>query len=141
MTAQPDTDRRDDDDLPVIEFVSPMPGFGDHQHFVLVRLDDEGLLYALTSLRDPDVRFLVVPPATFFPDYAPEIPQEPVDLLEISDPGQVLVLLVITAGETAADTTANLLAPILIHEGSRKAQQVILTGSGLPVRAELMAAA
>ena len=47
----------------------------------------------------------------------------------------------VTAGETAAETTANLLAPILVDQASRRALQVVLTGSGLPVRAELMAVA
>lgn len=129
------------EDLPVIDFVAPMPGFADHRQFVLVRLDDAGLLYALTSLRDADVRFLVVPPGPFFPQYAPEVPEESVDLLGIDDPGQILVLLVVTAGEAASDATANLLAPILVDQSTRRAVQVVLTGSGLPVRAELMKAA
>jgi flagellar assembly factor FliW len=140
MTAQPETGQRDDD-LPIIDFVSPMPGFGGHTRFVLVRLDDDGLLYALTSLHDPEVRFLVVPPMPFFPDYAPEIPQEEVDLLDVTDADQVLMLLVVTAGKAAEDTRVNLLAPILVDQANRRALQVVLTGSGFPVRAELTAVA
>ena len=141
MTAQPESGQQEEQDLPTIDFASPMPGFPQHHQFVLVSLDDEGLLYALTSLRDPEVRFLVAPPAPFFPDYAPEIPQESADLLGVTDAGQVLLLLVITAGETAGQSTANLLAPILIDQANRRALQVVLTGSGLPVQAELMAVA
>jgi flagellar assembly factor FliW len=134
MTAQ-------SEDLPIIEFVSPMPGFPDHRAFLLVRLDDDGLLYALTSVMNPELRFLVMPPLPFFPDYAPEISDETLELLGITDAEQVLTLLVVTPGETAADATANLLAPILIQRESRHAAQVVLAGSGLPVRAELMARA
>jgi flagellar assembly factor FliW len=140
MTAQP-VEVVQDADLPIIDFVCPMPGFPEHRRFVLVRLDDEGMLYALTSLHDNDVRFLVVPPVAFFPDYSPEIPQESADLLGVTSAEQVLVLLVITAGESVAGTTANLLAPILVDQVNRRALQVVLTGSGLPVRAELMAVA
>jgi flagellar assembly factor FliW len=136
MTAQPD-----DDELPIIDFVSPMPGFPEHRRFVLVRLDDDGLLYVLTSLHDSEVRFPVVPPSAFFRDYSPEIPQDTADLLGVTDPDEVLVLLVITAGESVAESTANLLAPILINRDSRSAAQVVLSGSGLPVRAELVAVA
>ena len=128
-------------DLPVIEFVSPIPGFPEHSRFVLVRLDDDGALYSLTSTHDPRVRFLVMPPTPFFPEYTPEIPQESADLLGVTDAGDVLVLLVVTAGRTAAATTANLLAPILVDQGSRRALQVVLTGTDLPVRAGLAAAA
>ena len=83
----------------------------------------------------------VVPPSAFFRDYSPEIPQDTADLLGVTDPDEVLVLLVITAGESVAESTANLLAPILINRDSRSAAQVVLSGSGLPVRAELVAVA
>jgi flagellar assembly factor FliW len=119
-------------ELPTIEFVAAMPGFPAHRRFALVRLDDAGLLYALTSVDDSDLRFLVVPPAPFFPDYAPEVDDETLELLGRPDADQLLLLLVVTAGE--AHTTANLLAPIVIDQGNRRAVQVVLTGSGLPVR-------
>jgi flagellar assembly factor FliW len=126
--------------LPTIEFVSPMPGFNNHHTFVLVRIDDNGLLYALTSLADPELRFLVVVPGPFFPDYAPELEDETLDLLGVHDPEQLLVLLVVTPNTSLADATANLLAPVVIDQSSRRAVQVVLNGSGLPVRAPLVGA-
>jgi flagellar assembly factor FliW len=131
----------EDQEVPTIDFVTPMPGFPEHTRFVLVRLDEDGMLYALTSIHDPALRFLVVPPVLFFPEYAPEVPEDAMELLDVTEAGQVLVLLVIAAGDTAADTTANLLAPILVNHGNRRAIQVVLTGSDLPVRASLMASA
>lgn len=128
-------------DLPVIEFVAPMPGFPRHRRFVLVRLDEDGLLYALTSATDPQLRFLVAPPGPFFPGYAPEVPAEAMELLGAPDPADLVILLVITTGESAASSTANLLAPIIVDQVHRRAIQAILSGSDLPVRAELMAAA
>lgn len=125
--------------LPTIEFVAPMPGFPHLRNFVLVRLDDNGLLYALTSVDEPELRFLVVPPPPFFPDYAPEIGDDTLQLLGTPAADQLLLLLVVTAAE--AHTTANLLAPIVIDQGQRRAVQAVLSGSGLPVRAELAASA
>ena len=125
--------------LPTIEFVAPLPGFPAHRQFVLVRLDDEGLLYAMTSVADPELRFLVMPPPTFFPDYAPEIGDDALELLGSPEAEQLLLLLVVTASE--AQTTANLLAPIIVDQAHRRAVQVVLSGSGLPVRAQLAAAA
>jgi flagellar assembly factor FliW len=123
--------------LPTIELVHPMPGFPDHRRFVLVRLDEDGLLYAFTSADDPDLRFLVVPPLAFFPDYAPEIDDETMQLLGVDTPEQVLILLVVTAGESAGEATVNLMAPVLVDQVNRRAVQAVLTGSGLPVRAPL----
>ncbi len=119
--------------LPTIDMAVPMPGFPAHREFVLVRLHDEGLLYAFTSVDDPQLRFLVAPPEPFFPDYAPEIENDVLAALNTKDPDRLLLLVVITAGVN--DTSANLLAPIVVDRDSRRAMQVVLTGSGMPIRA------
>jgi flagellar assembly factor FliW len=126
--------------LPVIEFVAPMPGFPAVRRFVLVEVDDSGLLYAMTALDDPDIRFLVVPPGPFFSEYEPEVDDETMQALEVVDANELLVLLVVSAGDKASEATVNLMAPIVVHQPTRRAVQLILTGSGLPVRARLLAA-
>ena len=88
-------------ELPIIELVRPMPGFPGHRRFVLVRLDDAGLLYTFTSADAPELRFLVVPPLPFFPNYAPEVDSETLELLGVDDPDRLLVLLVVTVGRSA----------------------------------------
>ncbi|MGK5679425.1 flagellar assembly protein FliW [Actinoplanes sp. URMC 104] len=119
--------------LPTITMAVPMPGFPAHREFVLVRLNEDGLLYAFTSTEDPDLRFLVAPPEPFFPDYAPELEQDVFAALNTKDPDRLLLLVVITAGTN--ETTANLMAPIVVDRDSMRAMQVVLSGSGLPVRA------
>jgi flagellar assembly factor FliW len=119
--------------LPTITMAVPMPGFPAHREFVLVRLNDDGLLYAFTSIQDPELRFLVAPPEPFFPDYAPEIENEVFAALNTRDTDRLLLLTVITAG--VDETTANLLAPIVVDRDSMRAMQVVLSGSGYPVRA------
>jgi flagellar assembly factor FliW len=119
--------------LPTITMAVPMPGFPAHREFVLVRLNEEGLLYAFTSIDDPELRFLVAPPEPFFPEYAPEIEDEVFAALNTKDPDRLLLMVVITAGVN--ETTANLLAPIVVDRDSMRAMQVVLNGSGLPVRA------
>jgi flagellar assembly factor FliW len=129
----------DTDDLPVIDFVRPIPGFPGHYRYVLTRVGDEGLLYVLRSLDEPPARFLVMAPAPFFPDYEPEIDDDLLELLDVHDADRLLVLLVVTAGESAAEATANLLAPIVVDRVSRRAAQVVLTGGDFPLRAPLVA--
>jgi len=119
--------------LPTITMAVPMPGFPAHREFVLVRLNDDGLLYAFTSIQDPELRFLVAPPEPFFPDYAPEIENEVFAALNTRDTDRLLLLTVITAG--VEETTANLLAPIVVDRDSMRAMQVVLSGTGYPVRA------
>ena len=126
-------------EIPVIELVHPMPGFPEHLRFALVQLDDDGVLCALRSLDDPELRFLVASPVSFFPDYAPVVGDEVVAELAIDDVDDVLVLLVLTAGTSLAETTANLMAPVLVNTASRRAAQVILDDPELSVATPLVA--
>ena len=151
------------DDLPELSFVHPLPGFPGMRRFVLVRLDgDEGaepgdagaevpaaaagedeqpadgdgpVLYELRSVDKPDLRFLVGVPRAFFPDYAIELDDQSCDDLELHEPADALVLVILSAGADATSTTANLLAPVVINANTRSAAQVILSGTDWPVRA------
>jgi flagellar assembly factor FliW len=127
-------------ELPALEFVAPFPGFPGKTRFALVALDEDGVLYALRSLDDPSFRLLVVPPAPFFPAYAPEIDDVTAAMLGLSRAEQAVVLLVLNPGDNPAAATANLMAPIVVNIETRQAAQVVLSGTDLPVRAALAAA-
>lgn len=133
----------DDIDLPVLEFADGIPGFPAATRFVLVRLDESGLVLDLQSLDDPSARFVVVPSVAFFPDYAPEIDDLTADRLGLSglDTSEAgpLVLLVVTVGATLAESTANLMAPIVVNTAAQTAAQVVLDDPSLPLRAPLAA--
>lgn len=113
-------------DVPVIDLVHALPGFPEARRFALVQLDDDGRLCALRSLDQSDLRFLVVPPAHFFSDYAPVIDDDTVADLQIESADEVLVLVILTAGASLASSTANLLAPVVVNTRTRQACQVVL---------------
>jgi flagellar assembly factor FliW len=138
-------------EVPEIDLVHPLPGFPELTRFVLVRLDDEGdegdgqgiggqepALYELRSLQAPEVRFLVAVPTTFFPDYAFELDESSCADLGLVESNDALVLVLLTIGDDAASTTANLLAPVVINARTRSAAQVILSGTNWPVRAAVV---
>ena len=124
-------------EMPVIEMVEPMPGFPDRRRFALVRLDENGVLSSLSSVEDPSLRFLVVPPQVFFPDYAPEIDDATATALGIERAEDVLLLVVVNPGDSAGSATANLLAPVLVNVVTRQGGQVVLD-EDLPIRAPLL---
>ena len=123
--------------LPTIELVEGMPGFPQLRSFALVRLDEAGLLYALRSVETPEVRFLVVPPAPFFPDYEPELEDATAARLGLAGAEEALLLLVVTPGERPQDATVNLLAPLVVNARTAAAAQVVLRDPDLPLRAPL----
>jgi flagellar assembly factor FliW len=127
------------DEIPVLELVEPLPGFPEHRRFALARLDDAGVLCALRSLDDPDLRFLVVPPGAFFSDYAPEIDDQTAAALAIDSAEDVLALVMVNPGDSPSTATANLLAPVLVNHRTRRAFQVVLDDPSLPLRAPLVA--
>jgi flagellar assembly factor FliW len=127
------------EEVPELSFVRPLPGFGDLRRFVLVELpaDDGGdpLLFELRSIEEPAVRFLCAAPTAFFPDYVVELDEADCTDLDLRDEADALVLVLLTIGQEAAPTTANLLAPVVVNARTRAAAQVILSGSDWPVRA------
>jgi flagellar assembly factor FliW len=148
-----------EDELPDLVFARSMPGFPELTRFILVRLgapgggggdgdsggdggggdggsgDDQGLLYELRSLEQPEVRFLVAVPTPFFPDYTIELDETACTELDLHDADDALVLVVLTVDPEAGGATANLLAPVVVNARTRQAAQVILSGSDWPVRA------
>lgn len=126
-------------EIPAIELVHAMPGFPDATRFALIQVDEDGTLCQLRSLDDASLRFLVMPPAPFFPDYAPVVSDEVVADLGITSADDVIVLLVLNTGPSLESTTANLLAPVLINPRTMRAAQVILEDTDLPIAAPLFA--
>jgi flagellar assembly factor FliW len=136
-------DPAEDAPLPELQFVRPMPGFADLTRFVLVRLGEPdgaaSVLYELRSVEQPAVRFLVGVPTAFFPDYAVELDEPECEQLALTEADDALVLVILTVAADARQTTANLLAPVVINARTRSAAQVILSGSDWPVRAAVAA--
>lgn len=125
-------------DIPVLTMVGPMLGFPEHGRFGLARLDEQGAVCDLRSLDDPDLRFVVVPPALFFPDYAPEITDATAEQLQARTADDLVALVVVTLGEEPNEATANLLAPVVLNPAQRLAAQVVLDDSTLSLRAPLV---
>ncbi len=131
------------EEVPVVVFPDGIPGFTGLTEYVLVRMDDSGLVLDLQSVADERVRFVVVPSVAFFPDYSPEIDDVTAARLGLPGTGdgasEPLVLLVVTVGPTLAESTANLLAPIVLNPSRHLAAQVVLDDPTLPLRAPLCA--
>lgn len=121
-----------------LRFVGPLAGFPEATTFALVELDPGSALLSLRSLEDADLRFLVVPPAVSYPDYAPEIDDEWVARLALGTAEDALLLVVVTPGESLRDSTVNLLAPVVVNTRTGRAAQIVLSDPAQPLRAPLV---
>ena len=125
------------DDDAVVEFPAGIIGFPDQRRYAIVAAEDSGLYSWLQSVDEPDLAFLAVVPAPFFPDYAPVIPDEDCASIGLTDPDYAQVLCLLTVGDDAI--TANLLGPIVLNVRNRTARQVVLTDSSLSTKAPILA--
>jgi len=122
-----------------LRFDAGLYGFPDARDFALVPAGRQGLWW-LQSADEPALALLLADPFHFFPDYAPVIEATTLQALEADDLADVLLLVLVKPGATLADMTANLMAPILVNHRTRRAAQVVLDDSSLPLRAPLVAA-
>jgi flagellar assembly factor FliW len=121
-----------------LELTEPLPGFSGHRRYALVPADGQGLVRWLQSV-DPDgPRFLVVPAAAFFPDYAPVLPRAVRAELDLGDGARPELYCIVTVpGGNVAAATANLRAPLAVHPDRGLARQVVLSDADHPIRRPL----
>lgn len=130
----------EDDASPVIEVRGGLMGFPEYSRFALIRMNDEGLVYRLQSLENEAINFVVVPAMVFFPDYTPVVDDDVAARFNLAGGADVLLLLVVTLGKTFAESTVNLMAPLLLDPSARIAEQIIVENPELSVREPLVAA-
>jgi len=134
-----------------ITFVVAPPGLDGLHDFSLRSLSAEGALFSLTASGAKESfvggvapRLFLIHPGVYFPDYQPSIADETLAALgapgEPTAPEHLAVLVVLNPGAAPQDTTANLLAPVVIDTATGKALQVVLDDGSWPLRAALHAA-
>ena len=122
-----------------LHFAEPMPGFELEREYTLSAIDPDGILFAMRSVQDPSLRFVLSPAECFFDGYHPAVAEAVAESLGAPGPDDVRVLLVLTIGTGLSDATANLRAPIAVAASSGAARQILLEDEGLPMQQPLFA--
>lgn len=123
----------------VITFPKGIPGFEEYMSFQL-DLAEDSFLAQLHSVEPREIRFFLVRPQVFFPDYLPQFNLEDEDAadLEVEQGEDIDVWAIITVvGGDITQSTVNLRAPLLINARTGKGIQQILTEEGYSSRQKL----
>lgn len=122
----------------IVMFKEGLPGFPHIRRFTVLEREELHPFRYLQSLDDPPVALLIVNPFLIEPSY--EFRLSPADMDEIgcAAPNQVSVHVVATIPDNAADTSVNLMAPIVINEEKNLGKQVIIHDSGYSVKHRLL---
>jgi flagellar assembly factor FliW len=115
----------DIDDSKAIHFPTGMIGFPQETLFVLLEGKPGRAVSYLQSLRTPGLAFPVIDGGTIGDNYPQPTPTELASAvgIEMQEPA---VLVVVAANGSPPTLFANLLAPIIVDAGERRAAQVVL---------------
>jgi flagellar assembly factor FliW len=117
-----------------IEFPFGLIGLGGLSYALIDRNPGTGFLW-LHSLEDPALALPVVSPYQFFSDFSLQIAPEDRERTGIEEATEAQQYVTVRATPDPLDITANLRAPLVIHEG--RGYQVINTYEHAPLRAQL----
>jgi len=107
-------------------FESGFPGFPGLRKFRLEYDESLAPLEWLVSVEDPEVRFIVVNPMIFKPDYAPRLTKEHMRSIGVVQKEELRLLVIVTLHENYVNSTANMTSPLMFNTSLYKAVQVLL---------------
>jgi flagellar assembly factor FliW len=120
----------------VVEFPFGLIGLGGLRYALIDRNPGTGFLW-LHAVDDPALALPVVNPLHFFSDFLLEVSEEDRERMGLPEGATADVYVTVRATPDPLDITANLRAPLVIHEG--RGYQVINTIDEAPLRAPLFA--
>jgi flagellar assembly factor FliW len=121
----------------VLEFREGILGFPDLHSYVMVD-HESGPFIWLQSLEDPGLAFVIIDPWPFFPSYSPDIADEDVEKLGLTEPYNFSVFCIVNVPCAPAEITVNLMGPIVVNLNTRQARQVVVMNIDYTTREALV---
>jgi flagellar assembly factor FliW len=118
----------------IIRFPKGILGFESLEQYVIIDHADSQPFRWLQCVDAPDLAFVVVNPVIFFPNYRVEVHAKEVADIDVEDPHDVEILVIVTIPQQIENMGINLQGPILINMASRMAKQLVLTSSEYTVQ-------
>ena len=121
-----------------IQFKKGIPGFENLNNFKILDLEDNKQFKILQSIEEENISFVVTSPFEIYKEYVIDLNDEIIRELEIKNSEDVLVLSIITIGETLEKSTLNLKAPLIINIKNNLGRQLILQSEKYETKHPLM---
>ena len=108
----------------VIDFPHGLPGFENCHRFTLFHPEGEDPKYfILQSLDEPAVAFHLADPARFGFSYEIALSEDEAATLQLTDPAQMAVAVILTKPEDDGPVNANLNAPLIMNLAAKRGLQ------------------
>lgn len=121
----------------IIEFPRGLPGFEDCRRFTLFHPEGEDPKYfILQSLDDPAVAFFLADPARFGFSYEISLSDEELKTIQLVDPAEMAVAVILTKPDDGSTLNANLNAPLVLNLAARRGIQHVFADLKYAIRPE-----
>ncbi|HFL3547491.1 TPA: flagellar assembly protein FliW, partial [Clostridioides difficile] len=90
-------------------------GFENLKEYELLDIENEDILKEFNSTEEDCIGFIVVSPFEIIKEYEIVLNQETIEKLEVKSPNDIMLLNIITVGQTLEESTVNMKAPIVIN--------------------------
>lgn len=116
----------------VYHFKQGLPGFSNLKKFILLTIEDSP--FTVLHSVEEDKYFFLINPFSTFPNYEFTIPEYLMSELSIEEEEQVVCYSVIVLREPLHESTANMVAPIILNTHTRQGAQLVLENVSYSVR-------
>lgn len=110
----------------ILIFQDGILGFEESRKFILLDIPENDSFRILQDVEREAVCFVVADPWSFEPGYDIEIPDEELLKVNIRKKEQLAVMSIVTLSGEFAQSTFNLLAPLVLNMDSKLGRQVVL---------------
>ena len=117
----------------VIHFDEGPLGFENLGKFIVVDPGDHGLILWFQSVEVPETAFPIIESGVFRSNYTVNLLPAELNSLGLESVSQASVYSILTIPREISEMSANLKAPIVINNKTRKARQIVLQDSKLEV--------
>ena len=133
MKVLPELYPTDFDTPPANEIILPqgLSGFAAYKRAELLYLPDH-LPFLWMKLSNPDtadiLHFIVIEPGGIVPGYEPEIFDQDIEQLGITNPSEAMIINIVTLQrQTPVEATANLIGPLVVNRRTRTGRQLVIS--------------
>ena len=121
-----------------ITFEKGILGFEDIKGYELKDLKSNPIFKELNSIKEEGLGFVVISPFDIDDKYEINLSDNIIKELNINSPKDVMVLSILTLGQTLERTTVNMKAPLIINVNNGLGKQIILQNEKYEVKTPLL---
>lgn len=123
----------------VIRFPGGLPGFENARKFIIMSVPEHQPFHWMECVDEGNtIRFAIINPLSFRPDYQPKIKKEELASLEIQDPKELLLYVIVTLRSPLMESTANLMGPLFINIRDKVGKQIIIENDAYSLRERII---